>query len=144
MRFFTSLISLLAIATTSVVAQSARIGAPPDLTQVAAGSSFTVMIERPDTLTPSTEMALAIGLTSCTVCLGPSQELGTILYGGEFDPAFTTEPGTNTLPPHQNFTLTVPADFTQGPAQLGVAHFALVGASGGPLFQTFNITLIIT
>ncbi|KAF9058772.1 hypothetical protein BDP27DRAFT_1240304 [Rhodocollybia butyracea] len=144
MQFFTSLISLLAIATTSVLAQSARIGAPSNATEVAAGSSFVMMVERPDTLTGSQEIALIIGLASCTNCPGPSKSLELLcvifLYNGGFDP----EPGTGSLPPHQNFTLTVPSTFPQGPAQLGVAHFALVGASPQPFLETFSTTLIIT
>lgn len=47
MRLLSALFSLLAITTTSVIAQSANIGAPADMTQVSAGSDFTVMIERP-------------------------------------------------------------------------------------------------
>ncbi|KAF9058875.1 hypothetical protein BDP27DRAFT_1239907 [Rhodocollybia butyracea] len=142
MQFFTSLISLLAIATTSVLAQSARIGAPSNATEVAAGSSFVMMVERPDTLTGSQEIALIIGLASCTNCPAWnycasflctfSRLLLTFCCSctnGGFDPEFTSEPGTGSLPPHQNFTLTVPSTFPQGPAQLGVAHFALVGVS---------------
>ncbi|KAF9065038.1 hypothetical protein BDP27DRAFT_1425213 [Rhodocollybia butyracea] len=144
MQFFTSLISLLAVATTSVLAQSAKTGAPPNATEVAAGSNFTMMVERPDTSIGSREISLVIGLASCANCPGPSKELGTTLYNGGFDPKFTSKPGTTTLPPHQNFTLTVPSTFPQGPAQLGVAHFALVGASTQPFFETFSTTLIIT
>lgn len=149
MQFFSVLFSLLAITTTSVLAQSANIGAPADMTEVSAGSNFTVMIDRPvrpnipiiihgtsqlqsqDTLTGSTEVALVIALLSCASnpCPGPSEELGTVLYDGPFDPQFTTEPGTSSLPPHENFTLTIPSTFTKGQAQLGVAHFFLLGVS---------------
>ncbi|KAE9405576.1 hypothetical protein BT96DRAFT_934816 [Gymnopus androsaceus JB14] len=147
MRFFSSLISLLAVAlvaTTAVVAQSAHIGAPADMAEVAG--SFTAMIEVPDSLTSVTEVALVIALLSCASasCPGPSEELGTVLYDGPFSPVFTTEPGTTTLPPHQNFTLTVPESFAAGPAQLGVAHFSLIGASVVPFFETLNTTIVIT
>ncbi|KAJ3812776.1 hypothetical protein EV368DRAFT_81911 [Lentinula lateritia] len=146
MRFFSVLFSLLAITSTSVLAQSANIGAPVDMTEVSAGSNFTVMIDRPDTLTGSTEVALVIALLSCASnsCPGPSEELGTVLYDGSFDPQFTTEPGTGSLPPHENFTLTIPSTFTKGQAQLGVAHFFLLGASVAPVLETFNSTIVIT
>ncbi|KAJ4490117.1 hypothetical protein J3R30DRAFT_3277245 [Lentinula aciculospora] len=146
MRLFYAQYSLLAIAITSVIAQSANIGAPEDMSQVAAGSNFTVTIDRPDSLTGSTEVALVIALLSCASnpCPGPSEELGTVLYNGPFDPEFTTEPGTTSLPPHENFTLTVPSAFSKGNAQLGVAHFYLLGASVAPILETFNTTIVIT
>ncbi|KAJ3736607.1 hypothetical protein DFJ43DRAFT_1149683 [Lentinula guzmanii] len=145
MRFFSALFSL-AIATTSVVSQSANLGAPADMTQVAAGSDFTVMVDRPDTLTGSIEVAVVIALLSCASnpCPGPSAELGTVLYNGPFNPQFTTEPGTTNLPPHENFTLTVPSSFTKGNAQLGVAHVYLLGASVSPELETFNTTIVVT
>ncbi|KAE9407867.1 hypothetical protein BT96DRAFT_808685 [Gymnopus androsaceus JB14] len=130
MRFFSALFSLLAVATTAVVAQTADIGAPADMTEVPAGSSFTAMIQRPDTISSSTEIAVVIGLLTCLEgCPTPAQEMGTILYNGGFDPQFTTTPGTGAFPPHQNFTLTVPANFPKGNAQMGVAHFFLLGVS---------------
>ncbi|KAJ3715160.1 hypothetical protein FB446DRAFT_317801 [Lentinula raphanica] len=146
MQLLSVLFSLLVAAATSVLAQSANIGAPADMTQVAAGSDFTVMVDRPDSLTGSTEVAVVIGLLSCasSPCPGPSAELGTVLYNGPFDPQFTTEPGTTTLPPHENFTLTVPSNFAKGNAQLGVAHVYLLGASVSPEMETFNTTIVVT
>ncbi|KAJ4490118.1 hypothetical protein J3R30DRAFT_3693648 [Lentinula aciculospora] len=148
MRFFSSLFSLLAIATTSVIAQSANIGAPADMTQIAAGSDFTVMIDRPDSLTSSTEVALVIALLNCpsgsSSCLGPSANLGTVLYTGPFDPQFTTEPGTTNLPPHENFTLTVPSTFAKGNAQLGVVHVYLLGLALTHILETLNTTIVVT
>jgi len=146
MRFFSALFSLLAVATTAVVAQSANLGAPAEFTEVSAGSNFNVMVSRPDTLTGSLEIALVIALLTCpnNECPGPSEELGTILYNGSFNPQFSTVPGTGSLPPHQNFTLQVPASFSKGDASLGVAHFALVGASMGPFLETFNSTIVVT
>jgi hypothetical protein len=52
--------------------------------------------------------------------------MGTILFNGSFTPQFDTP--ADGLPPHQNFTVTVPAGIT-GKAQLNLAHFALVGVS---------------
>ncbi|KAE9407869.1 hypothetical protein BT96DRAFT_914248, partial [Gymnopus androsaceus JB14] len=122
--------SLLAVATTAVVAQSASIGAPADMAEIELQNSHTSV----------TEVALVIGLFSCATtvgtCLVPSEALGTILYDGP--------PGTTNLPPHQNFTLTVPESFATGPAQFGVAYFSLLGASEVPFFETLNTTIVIT
>ncbi|KIK59514.1 hypothetical protein GYMLUDRAFT_669875 [Collybiopsis luxurians FD-317 M1] len=140
---FLTLFSLLAVAITSVAAQGAKVGAPADMTEITAGSSFTAMIERPLTLTGSTEVAVVIGLLSCDTraCPGPSGSLGTVLYQGPFNPQLSDD---HRLPPHQNFTLAVLPDFEKGQAQFGVAHFTLVGASVWPLLDTLNTTIVIT
>ncbi|KIK51208.1 hypothetical protein GYMLUDRAFT_50706 [Collybiopsis luxurians FD-317 M1] len=150
MRFFSTLLSLFALATSTVMAQGAGILSPPDMTQVPAGSTFDVSIGQPDSISSWENIALVIGLANCaqfispSTCLGPDQELGTIIYNGPFNPKFTTDPGTGGLPPHQNFTLTVPADFKKGQTQLGAALFVLVGALLFPTVETFNTTIVVT
>lgn len=153
MRFIFSLLPFLALATSVVHAQNAYIYTPADMTEVPAGSSFNVTIAqgvsilpfllwaswayyntsnvRQDSNSSWKNIAIVIALLNCheysSTCLGPAEELGTILYSGPFNPQFTTEPGTAELPPHENFTLTVPSDFETGQSQLGVALFDLVG-----------------
>ncbi|KAJ3777159.1 hypothetical protein FB446DRAFT_718867 [Lentinula raphanica] len=148
MRFFCSLFSLLALATTAAMAQNAYILSPEDLTQVSAGSSFNVSIGQPDSNSSWKNVAIVIALLNCNEyssgCMGPAEELGTVLYSGPYDPQFTNEPGTGGLPPHENFTLTIPSDFEKGQSQLGVALFDLVGALLFPSLQTFNTTIIVT
>ncbi|KAJ4477274.1 hypothetical protein J3R30DRAFT_3703539 [Lentinula aciculospora] len=169
MRFFFSLLSLFALFTTAVQAQNAYIYTPADMTEVSAGSTFNVTISQPasivgllvqfkvtdcpsDALQDSNSswknIAIVIALLNCheygSTCLGPAEELGTILYSGAFNPQFTTDPGTAGLPPHENFTLTIPSDFETGQSQLGVALFDLVGALLFPNLQTFNTTIIVT
>ncbi|KAJ6493999.1 hypothetical protein C8R47DRAFT_1118009 [Mycena vitilis] len=140
MKFLSSL-ALSALLAASAYGQRAFIGAPADGTSVTAGSNITVELDRPDTLTGSTEVAVIIGFFSCTstgsVCPGPSEALGTILYNGPYDPEF--QPGPK--PPYQNFTVTIPPSAPKGKAQLGVAHFSLVGASEVPILETLNVTL---
>ncbi|KAF5352230.1 hypothetical protein D9757_009507 [Collybiopsis confluens] len=149
MRFLPTLFTIFALAASSVVAQNALILAPADRTQVTAGSTFNVSIAQPDSNSSWKNVAIVVGLLNCAQfssdgkCLGPSQELGTILYSGPFNPAFTTDPGTRGLPPHQNFTFTVPSDFEHGDSQLGVALFDLVGALLFPSLQTFNTTIVV-
>jgi len=77
-------------------------------------------------------MAVAIGISSCGPrgCQPASNVMGTILYNGPFSPQFH-ETGP---PPYQNFSVTVPADFTKGEAQINVAHATLIGVSKILLF----------
>ncbi|KAJ7023070.1 hypothetical protein C8F04DRAFT_970561 [Mycena alexandri] len=144
MKFFSSLIFSTLLATTAF-AQSAAIGAPADGSSVQAGSNITVEVDRPDTLTGSTEVAVVIGFLSCNgrpACPAASEVLGSILYNGPFNPQFVT--GVS-RPPHQNFTVTIPSTFPSGPAQLAVSHFSLVGVSAILLpVPTFRLTRSIS
>ncbi|KAF7377901.1 hypothetical protein MSAN_00213800 [Mycena sanguinolenta] len=144
MKFLSSL-ALSTVFAATALAQSVGIGAPPDGTTVSAGSNITVEIDRPPTLTPSTEVAIIIGFLSCggfaSSCPPPSEILGTILYNGPYDPEFSSSGGGVNHRPYQNFTVTIPSSASPGKAQLGVAHVALVGAGQYPFLETHNITL---
>ncbi|KAF7377898.1 hypothetical protein MSAN_00213500 [Mycena sanguinolenta] len=144
MKFFSSL-ALSTIFIAGAFAQSVDIGAPADGTTVSAGSNITVEIDKPPTLTGSTEVAIIIGFLSCSGfasgCPPPSEILGTILYNGPYDPEFHSTGGGVNDRPYQNFTVTIPSSVSPGPAQLGVAHVALVGAGQYPFLETLNITL---
>ncbi|KAJ5485294.1 hypothetical protein N7539_005282 [Penicillium diatomitis] len=122
-------------------AQNAEIGLPTVDQQLSKGTDVIVQIQRPNTLTGSTEMALAIGISSCSAqeCLSPVESMGEILYLGSFDPEYHED----SLPPYQNFTVTVPSDFAVGDAHINVAHATLVGASEAPLLQTLNRTVVV-
>jgi len=135
MKFYTI---LLALAST-VAAQSASIGTPVADSSVAAGTNVTIMIVKPNSQSPSTDVAIVIGVLPCSNGACPSSELGTILYTGPFNPTYATPPGS--LPPHQNFSVQVPSDFAAGSAQIGVAHLYLVGAVPSPVLETFNTTV---
>ncbi|KAK7052469.1 hypothetical protein R3P38DRAFT_1646729 [Favolaschia claudopus] len=142
MKLF-SLLALGALFAPAALAQRAVIGAPQDGTTVHPGQNLTVEIDRPDSLTGSTEVAVVIGFFSCgsspaATCPPPTDVLGSVLYNGPYDPEFHT--GVS-RPPHQNFTVTVPPFAPAGKAQLGVAHLSLVGAGQFPLFETLNVTL---
>ncbi|KAJ7244432.1 hypothetical protein B0H12DRAFT_1054872 [Mycena haematopus] len=143
MKFFSSLALSTLLFATAALAQSVDIGAPADGSTVLHGSNITVEIDRPDTLTGSTEVAIVIGFWHCgsaaSVCPPPSDVLGTILYNGPYDPEFRT--GGGSKPPYQNFTVTIPSTALPGKAQLGVAHLSLVGAGQYPFLETRNITL---
>ena len=84
------------------------------------------------TLSSSSEVAIAIGFWPCgggpCAAQNVQEVLGNVVYKGAFDPQYdTNEPAG--VPPHQNFTVTVPESFTTGQVSLGVVHMALVGVS---------------
>ncbi|KAJ7769220.1 hypothetical protein DFH07DRAFT_769116 [Mycena maculata] len=143
MKFFSSLF-MSAMLVTTAFAQTADIGAPAPGTTVTAGSNLTVEVDRPDSLTGSTEVAVVIGFLSCVPfpdgCPPASDILGDILYDGSYDPQFHTNV-TPTKPPYQNFTVTIPASAEAGTAQISVAHFSLVGAGPFPFLETLNVTV---
>ncbi|KDR82928.1 hypothetical protein GALMADRAFT_206658 [Galerina marginata CBS 339.88] len=139
--FSTASLSLL-LGSISALSQSIRIGFPSDGASVHAGSKLTVEVDRPDTLTGSTEVAVVIALNSChnTTCIPPKDILGSILYNGPYNPQFqSTAPPSK--PPHQNFTVTIPSAIGKGRAQLAVFHVSLVGAGPEPITEIKNVTL---
>jgi len=135
---------LTAFLSTLALAQRVSISAPADGTSVAAGSNITVEIDRPNSLSASTEVAVVIALQTCQSlsCLSPSDFLGSVLYNGGYNPV--QMPPTSSKPPHQNFTVTIPASTPSGLVQLGVVHVSLIGAGPEPFMETTNITLNIT
>ncbi|KAJ7080584.1 hypothetical protein B0H15DRAFT_953455 [Mycena belliarum] len=141
---FLSYLGMPALLATTAFAQRIAIGAPLDGASVTAGSSITVEVDRPDTLTGSREVAIVIGFLSCSSfpasCPPPSEIIGSILYNGPYDPEFHTNVSFS-KPPHQNFTVTVPPAARKGVAQLSVTHFSLVGAGPFPFLETVNITV---
>jgi len=130
------------------LAQRIAIGAPADGTSVAAGSNFTVEVDRPNSLTGSQEIAVVIGLSSCAnrpggncASLNASDVLGSILHSGPYTPQYQSVSGQGFKPPYQNFSVQVPSTMTKGLASLTVTHLSLVGAGPFPFLETQNITL---
>ncbi|KAJ5555950.1 hypothetical protein N7513_003592 [Penicillium frequentans] len=117
------LLSSLAAFAGLALAQNAAIGLPTPNQTVAPGSNIIVQIQRPNSLTGSTEMAVAIGLVSCLhrVFQPTSNIMGSI-----------------------NFTVTVPFAFAAGQAQVNVAHATLLGAGPYPDLESLNQTIIIS
>ncbi|KAJ3551484.1 hypothetical protein NM688_g4678 [Phlebia brevispora] len=130
----------------SAFAQSAFIEAPAPGTDVTPGSNVTVTVWKPDSLTGSTDIAIVLSLQSCVgiapagTCDGfdASQDLGTILHYGPFDPE--VEPPIS-LGFHENYTVTIPSSTPKGAAALLLTHLVLVGLGPYPLLDISNITL---
>ncbi|KAI0632497.1 hypothetical protein C8Q77DRAFT_1218845 [Trametes polyzona] len=127
------LLVVLSALTSLAAAQMAVIRAPPAKSTFAPGDKFIVDVDRPDTLTGSQEVSVAIGLLPCAgrappgTCDGidTTEQIGIALYAGSYTPQL--RPGGSDL--FENFTVSVPSDFPSGPAALSVAHFSLVGVS---------------
>ncbi|KAJ7143695.1 hypothetical protein C8R44DRAFT_758679 [Mycena epipterygia] len=129
---------------TAAFAQNAAIGTPADGATVKAGSNITVEVDRANSLTGSTEVAVVIGFLSCVgfsggVCPPASEIIGNILYNGPYDPVLHA--ATPFKPPYQNFTVTIPPAARAGPGQLSVTHLSLVGAGPFPFLEVLNVTV---
>ncbi|KAJ6127295.1 hypothetical protein N7523_002907 [Penicillium sp. IBT 18751x] len=137
MKSFLALAAFAGVA----LAQSAQIGLPNVGQKLHKGNDMVVQVQRPNTITGSTEMAVAIGISSCAsdVCQESDEVMGTILYNGKFNPQYHEY----YLPPYQNFSVKVPADFTAGTAQINVAHATLIGAGPFPFLEALNRTVVI-
>ncbi|KAI0772276.1 hypothetical protein BC629DRAFT_1595481 [Irpex lacteus] len=146
----TTLALTLLASALSVFAQNAHVALPAQGSDVTRGTNITVQVTKPNSLTGSTSVGVALGLRSCpssssnATSSSPScQEFsssdifGYVLYSGAFNPAYH-EPS---LPPYENFTVYVPAGFGQGDAVLSVAHLVLVGAGPEAILDVSNTTV---
>ncbi|KAF8990721.1 hypothetical protein BDQ17DRAFT_1181324, partial [Cyathus striatus] len=122
--------------------QRVLIASPADGTTVTRGQSLIVEVDRPNFTSSAEEVAIVLGLQSCTpTCRPPTDIMGTILYNGPYNPQLSSP--TDPKPPRQNFTIIIPDSTTVGTAQLGLAHFQLLGAGLAPFTETLNVTLNI-
>ncbi|KAL2809130.1 hypothetical protein BJX63DRAFT_406675 [Aspergillus granulosus] len=136
MKTFTLLTSFVATA----LAQNVFVNLPEG-PNIQAGGEVLIQVVRPNSLTGSRDMAVAIGIQPCNGgrCLPAESTLGTAIYNGPYTPQIHESSGM----PYENFTLAVPADLATGPAVVGVAHAALVGASNWPFFEVVNTTATV-
>ncbi|KAI0780687.1 hypothetical protein BD413DRAFT_600239 [Trametes elegans] len=127
----------------AALAQSVTILSPTTNTTLARGSTFVVDVDKPDTLSPSTDVSVVIGLVSCASAscsdMAAGGILGNILYKGDYTP----QPRPNSSHLFQNYSIVVPDSLQTGPAVLNVAHFYLLGAGPGPTLETVNTTVVI-
>ncbi|KAF9465549.1 hypothetical protein BDZ94DRAFT_1253388 [Collybia nuda] len=136
---FSSTLALSALLSTTAFAQRIAIGYPANGTSVQPGSSFLMEVDRPNSLSGSTEVAVVIGFQSCAAspCHSPADGLGTVLYNGGYKPVFQT--GAASKPPHQNFTVTIPTTAPKGSALIGVSHMALIGAGQAAFLESVGV-----
>ncbi|KAF4563242.1 hypothetical protein EYR36_003681 [Pleurotus pulmonarius] len=130
MKFTSCIVFLFSLLSVSL-AQSIVIGFPKTGANITAGSNFIVEVDRPNSLTGSTEVGIAINIQPCAArgeCIFSEDLLGFTLYAGSYNPQFHTNVSFS-LPPHQNFTVALPSSFAKGTALLSVTHLSLVGVS---------------
>ncbi|TCD60084.1 hypothetical protein EIP91_010769 [Steccherinum ochraceum] len=140
MQFVFALLAFAGVA----LAQGVQITAPLPGATVVAGSTFGIDIARPNSLSSSQDVSVAIGLATCgTSCDAndTSDTFGTILFAGPYNPTHHGLPSPEGLDYYSNYTLAVPGLFPPGEASLKVAHFTLIGAGMNPYIDTHNITV---
>ncbi|KAG1809730.1 hypothetical protein EV424DRAFT_1349928 [Suillus variegatus] len=137
MYFLIKAIFVTILMVVSICAQDAFINLPAPGSDITAGTNFTVQIGLPsmmsnhlhyqNDLTGSEEISIVIGIQSCPTgdCLPISEGMGTVLYEGPFNPQY----GLGADDPYEDFSVQVPASFATGQAQLGLAHFTLIGSA---------------
>ncbi|KAK7444003.1 hypothetical protein VKT23_015400 [Stygiomarasmius scandens] len=127
------------------LAQRANIGSPTNSAVIPAGSNMTIRVDRPDSLSGSKEVAIVMGLVFCPnpefPCSPPEDGMGFILYDGSFNPQFSVPSGP--LPPHENFTVSIPNTTAKGNAQLQFLHVSLIGAGLAPFLETSSVNVTI-
>ncbi|KAL2842898.1 hypothetical protein BJY01DRAFT_199413 [Aspergillus pseudoustus] len=133
--------AFLSLAATAL-AQSVSVSLPAaQSNQIQAGSDLVVQVIRPNSLTGSEEIGVAIGIRNCPTlpCAPAESVLGTVLYNGPYDPEYH-EVGNQ---PYENFTVTVPETLQTGRAIIGVAHATLIGAGPWPFLEVVNVTATV-
>ncbi|KAG1839188.1 hypothetical protein C8R48DRAFT_91704 [Suillus tomentosus] len=141
MYFLIKAIFVTILMVVSICAQDAFINLPTPGSDITAGTNFTVQIGLLNDLTGSEEISIVIGIQSCSTgdCLPVSEGMGTVLYEGPFNPQY----GLGADDPYEDFSVQVPASFATGQAQLGLAHFTLIGAIYLPFLQLVNETVYV-
>ena len=138
-----SLAAVLTFSAGAAVAQNVAIAHPPDGATMTGGQNFTVQLNKPNSLSPSKDIAVVIGINSCYEgrCPDPSEAIGYVLYSGPFNPTQSNDPA---LPPNQNFTVQIPPSYQGGQYQLSCAHFSLIGAGPSPNVDYSNVTMTVS
>ncbi|KAI0636731.1 hypothetical protein C8Q77DRAFT_1215680 [Trametes polyzona] len=139
MHAFTAVIALAA----SALGQSIAILSPPAGATLSPGSTFIVDVDKADSLSPSQDVSVAIGLESCTQAscdtLASSGILGNIVFTGDYSPQLRP----NSTHVFQNYSVQVPSTLQAGPAVLSIAHFYLLGVGASPAVEMVNTTVTI-
>ncbi|PIL22922.1 hypothetical protein GSI_15618 [Ganoderma sinense ZZ0214-1] len=127
----------------SAVAQKVIIASPTENAEVTAGGTLLVEIDRPAAETPSTDVAVIIGLQSCGAdgnCDAVAANYARVLYHGPFTPK-QVEGHTDVS---HNYTVRIPQNTTAGKALLQVAHFFYAGTAHQPQMETLHAVIQIT
>ncbi|KAF9226920.1 hypothetical protein BS17DRAFT_749186 [Gyrodon lividus] len=112
-------------AVVSTLGQTIELGYPTDGTVLKAGQNFGAQVILPYSMASCINVGIALALDSCSngVCPQPTQQLGSVLYAGPWNPT-TLEPGVGF---YQNFTLQLSEYQPIGAAIFTLTHFCLAG-----------------
>ncbi|KIP06184.1 hypothetical protein PHLGIDRAFT_36040 [Phlebiopsis gigantea 11061_1 CR5-6] len=146
MKVFAVLASLVA----ACLAQNVAISAPPGNSTIFPGEWITVEVDKPNALSPSTEVALVLSIARCPAygCTSPQYDpssiLGNILYNGPYNPQYHPEDPIKGKPQYQNFSVEIPPTLTAGEqvALIGT-HLNLIGAGPEPYLQVLFVPLTV-
>ncbi|KAL5478365.1 hypothetical protein ACEPAI_2549 [Sanghuangporus weigelae] len=124
----------------AALAQRISIGAPVADQTLTAGAPTSVSVLKPDSLSASSEVGIAILIHHCnqSPCEDASEQMGSLLYTGSFNPQRGA--GFHGAPV-QNFSVTIPESIQPGPAVLSVAHANLIGAGPSLFSEITNVTV---
>ncbi|EIW81110.1 hypothetical protein CONPUDRAFT_124063 [Coniophora puteana RWD-64-598 SS2] len=129
----------------AAMAQVVSLSAPTNGQTISSGQQMTVQVTEPDSNSSWEEVAVVVGISSCSTSGCPSAEedgMQYILYNGQYKPAYPN-PNPQHVQPYQDFTVTLPATLAKGEAVVSVAHFALIGASYVPYTGFANVTVSV-
>ncbi|KAJ7053667.1 hypothetical protein C8F01DRAFT_996282 [Mycena amicta] len=121
MKFAATILATIAFAA-SALAQVTLI-APTSGASVTAGSSVTVRVVGTTPTAGSVQGAAVIAITKCTlICNSPLNNIGTVLYNGNYNPVFhLTGPGpARTV--YQDIAVTIPSGSAAGNWQISIVH----------------------
>ncbi|GJE93121.1 hypothetical protein PsYK624_092800 [Phanerochaete sordida] len=145
MKYFAVLATLAA----SALAQSINIASPAANSTVYRGEWLMVEVDKPDSLTGSTEVALVLSLAhcpseGCAATFDPATAaVGQVLYNGPYSPQYHPETGGG-RPPYQNFSVPLPASLVPGDQVALIAtHVDLVGAGPFANLETKFVPLTV-
>ncbi|TDL16213.1 hypothetical protein BD410DRAFT_643228 [Rickenella mellea] len=135
------LFSLLFVTLASALSAFAQIeiASPTPGQTLHPGQSFIVRLDKPNRITPSTEVGIAIGLSNGQPSTDFSNTMYSILYTGPFSPQRDDFGFT----PFQDYLVTVPSLFSQGESVLNVWRAALIGNTPDIITEVLNVTVTL-
>ncbi|KAL4076388.1 hypothetical protein J3A83DRAFT_2191058 [Scleroderma citrinum] len=131
---------VVAAAIASVLGQTIELGYPTNGAVLKVGQNFTVQVVQPGSIASVIQIGIALAVDNCNngVCPQPTDQLGDVLYAGQWTPTGHAQGGF-----YQNFTVQISEYMTKGPAIFTLTHFCLLG--GGPVpfteFRNASVTI---
>ncbi|KAG2142808.1 uncharacterized protein EDB93DRAFT_1252270 [Suillus bovinus] len=134
-------IAIFAAGISAALAQTIELGFPQNGDNFCPGQVVTAQVILPGSMAPVIQVGIALGIRSCVngFCPDPADGLEYVLYAGPWTPEPHDSPNGN----YQNFTVTIPSYFPEGPAIFTLTHFYLIGLVYAPMVEYRNATVNI-